>query len=64
MLVKALKSFAGKVSMYAGEVREINNKVVLDDLLTAGYVEPEIQEAEVVERPVAPAPKPTKKKKK
>jgi len=45
MRVKALKSFAGKVTMSFGEVREIKDKVVLKDLLRAGYVE-EIKEDE------------------
>lgn len=52
MLVKAVRSFAGKVSMYAGEVRDIADKEVLHDLLRAGHVEPEAQEAEIVEKPV------------
>ena len=37
--VKATVSFAGKISMSAGEVGEIADKVVLSDLLSAGYVE-------------------------
>ena len=40
MKVKALKSFSGVVSMYAGEVRDIKVQTVLDDLTAAGYVEP------------------------
>lgn len=39
MLVKALKSFSGLVSMGAGEVREIENESTLKDLLSAEYVE-------------------------
>ena len=36
--VKATVSFAGKISMSAGEVGEIADKAVLADLLLAGYV--------------------------
>lgn len=39
MLVKALKSFAGSISMYAGETREVEDKEILADLLGAGYIE-------------------------
>ena len=44
MLIKALKSFAGTISMYAGEIREIADDEIVKDLLKAGYVE-EIKEA-------------------
>lgn len=40
MKVKALKSFSGIISMYAGEVRDIQTKAILDDLISAGYMEP------------------------
>lgn len=40
MRVRALTSFSGRVAMAAGEVREIGDREVLDDLLAAGYVEP------------------------
>lgn len=52
MKVKALKSFGGKISMYAGEVRDIKDEYIVKDLLRAGYVEPEAQEAIIVEKPV------------
>lgn len=39
MLVKAKISFCGKVSMGKGEVRNIEYKDILDDLLKCGYVE-------------------------
>lgn len=48
MRIKALISFAGSISMYAGEKRECNDKVILSDLLKAGYVE-EIEVAKVNE---------------
>lgn len=62
MLVKARISFAGKISMYAGEVKEVEEGPVLQDLLRAGYVEIEAQEAEIVEKPVEKPAKTTKKK--
>lgn len=38
-MYKALKSFAGKVSMRKSEVKEINDKEIVKDLLNAGYIE-------------------------
>ena len=64
MLVKARISFAGKISMYAGEVKEVEEGPVLQDLLRAGYVEIEAKEAEIVEKPVEKPAKTTKKKSK
>lgn len=52
MLVKAVVSFSGKVSMTAGEVREIKDQFILNDLMRAGYIEPDAREAEIVEKPV------------
>jgi hypothetical protein len=37
--VKALVSFSGIVTMTQGEVKEIPNKEIYQDLLRAGYVE-------------------------
>lgn len=39
MRYKALKTFGGKVSMAEGEVREISDSSIANDLLQAGYVE-------------------------
>lgn len=39
MKVRALVSFAGVFSMYKGEEKECNDKVILQDLLSCGYVE-------------------------
>lgn len=39
MLVQANISFAGTFSMYAGEIRECNDNIVLHDLLNCKYVE-------------------------
>lgn len=51
MLVRALVSFAGiKVSMYQGQIQEVADGEILQDLLKAKYVEPvEVVEAEVKE---------------
>ena len=38
MLVKALTSFVGKISMNVDEVREIVDKELAKDLIRAGYV--------------------------
>ncbi len=38
MRVKALKSFAGSISMAAGETREIADDAVARDLMRAGYI--------------------------
>lgn len=39
MKVRALISFAGTFSMYKGEEKECNDKVILQDLLECKYVE-------------------------
>lgn len=38
-MYKALISFGGIVSMHKGEVKEINDKEVVKDLLNAHYIE-------------------------
>ncbi len=48
MKVRAKTSFSGSVSMYAGEVREIADDFIRNDLIRAGYVE---AEAEAEEKP-------------
>lgn len=40
MKVKALKTFSGAVSMYKGEIKEITDKYILNDLTKVGYIEP------------------------
>jgi hypothetical protein len=57
-VVKAKKSFAGIVTMGAGEVKEITDDAIVKDLLAAGYVE-EVKQA----YSKAPASAPAKKKK-
>ena len=44
MRYKAVVSFSGAISMAEGEIMEIANKVISDDLLDAGYIE-EVEEA-------------------
>jgi hypothetical protein len=38
-MYKALVSFSGLVSMSKGQVKEIKDKEVIEDLLRAGYIE-------------------------
>lgn len=38
-MYKALVSFSGKISMSKGQVREIKDNVIIEDLLKAGYIE-------------------------
>lgn len=52
-MFKALVTFSGKVSMAKGQVREIKDEAIIEDLLKAGYIE-EIKSVKEV--------KPTKKK--
>lgn len=40
MKYKAKVGFSGKVSMSKGDVKEITDKYIVDDLLKAGYIEP------------------------
>ena len=66
MRVKALTSFAGKISMYEGEIREVNGAYA-GDLLRAGYIAEIKPEAKPVEKPVEnskPSPKKRVEKKK
>ncbi len=52
MRVQALKSFAGKISMYEGEIREVNSLIELNDLLQAGYIKEIEPKKAVVQKPV------------
>lgn len=61
MRVKALTSFAGVISMYEGETREVNDSFEIRDLLAAGYIAEVKTEAKPVEKPVE-NPKTTSKK--
>lgn len=46
-MYKALVSFGGKISMVEGEIRKITDKVIIEDLLKAGYIE-ELKEAKKI----------------
>lgn len=60
MKIRAKISFCGVLSMGLGEVRECNDKAVLDDLLRAGYVE-EVKDAPAEEKPKAKPKRAAKK---
>lgn len=55
MLVRAKVNFSGKISMSAGDVKDIKDQYILNDLIRAGYIEPEAREAEIVEKPARKA---------
>ena len=55
MKIKALKNFSGAFSMITGEIRECDDKIILQDLLQAGYIE------EVKEKPEKSTKKADKK---
>lgn len=42
MKYKALVSFSGLISMAEGEVREIEDPAIVNDLLKAGYIQPNV----------------------
>lgn len=50
MKVKALTSFAGPETMFGGEIKDIADKQVLDDLIKCGYVEA-VEDAKVSSTP-------------
>ena len=62
MMYKALISFTGLVSMAKGDVREISDISLANDLIKAGYIE-EVKEAKPAEKPKAEPKKTTKNKK-
>lgn len=39
MKVKALVNFSGVITMRLGEIRDIENELLYEDLIQAGYVE-------------------------
>lgn len=57
---KALVSFTGQVAMAKGQVRELSDKAVIDDLLRAGYIEP-MEQPEQVEQPEQEVKKPVRR---
>lgn len=60
MMYKALISFTGLVSMAKGDVREISDVSLANDLLKAGYIE-EAKEDKPEEKPKAETKKAPKK---
>lgn len=50
-MFKALKSFCGKVSMKKGEIKELNDNEIINDLVNAGLIE-EIKENKTKVEPV------------
>ena len=60
MMYKALISFTGLVSMAQGDVREISDVSLANDLLKAGYIE-EAKEDKPEEKPKAETKKAPKK---
>lgn len=59
MLYIALVSFSGAISMHKGEIREIADSTLVDDLLKAGYITP----YESTSKGVDVSEKPIKKRK-
>ena len=47
--VKAITSFAGIITMSAGQVGEIEDEAILKDLKSAGYVEVLDKEEQIIE---------------
>lgn len=67
-MYRALRSFSGLVNMIQGEIKDIPDKAIANDLLACGYIErvdEAVEEiAPVTEEPVKEEPKETKPKKK
>lgn len=51
MKIRALTSFSGMLCMAKGEIIECDNKSLLDDLFSAGYIEP-LEEKKALKRSV------------
>lgn len=49
-MYKALICFSGKISMTKGQIKEIKDKNLIEDLLKAGYIEP-LEEKKVSKEP-------------
>lgn len=57
---KALVSFAGRVSMYKGQVKNLTDTDAIADLLRAGYIE-QMEQPEQVEQPEQATKKPVRR---
>ena len=55
MIFKALESVAGKVCFGAGELVELTDKAIIEDLVNAGYIEPVNAEGKSLDLPEAVA---------
>lgn len=62
MQYKATVSFSGLISMSSGEVRELSDQAIIDDLLKAGYIMELDTEKQAEEKP-KPKKKPATKRK-
>lgn len=62
MLVKALKSFSGLVTMPAGDLKEITDNNIVMDLLNAKYIEEVKTEPKAEAKPKTETKKAVKKK--
>ena len=62
MIYKAKVSFAGMISMAEGEVREISDSSLAEDLLHAGYIEEIVSETKEEIKPKAKKKSSSKKK--
>lgn len=60
-MYRALVSFSGLVSMAEGEIREISDKMIVEDLLNAGYIEEVSPDSKPKEVTPESAEKPKKK---
>lgn len=54
---KVLTSYGGAVNATAGEIVSYTDKVIINDLLKAHYIE-EVKEAKAGAKPAEPSPKP------
>ena len=61
-MFKALKSFCGKVSMKKGEIKEINDVNIANDLLNAGLIEKVKEDVKKIETKVKEEIKNTEEK--
>ena len=65
MLYRATVSFSGLISMAGGEVRDLSDQAIIDDLLQAGYIMDVNDELpkEAEEKPKKTTKKPATKRK-
>ena len=61
-MYKALKSFSGLVTMAMGDVKDISDKAIAEDLLKAGYIEEVKTEKKTADNPDVKSGKPKARK--